>query len=65
MALDLEKKKQTYRRWYERNAEDFNEKRRKRYKSDPNYQARAKANAIAQKRKTRNGSSGTSGASGS
>lgn len=56
MSTDEEKAKKArarYKRWYEKNKEKFNEKRRERYANDPDYQKRVKRSSA--KTRKRNG----------
>ncbi len=53
MPVNLEKKKATHRRWYNRNSEEYNERRKSRYQDDPDYAEKARERARAYKARKR------------
>ena len=66
MPVDKKKKLRTFTRWYERNRDDYNAERRRRYREDAAYREEIKARARtykgtkAKKRKVNDGSDGDS-----
>lgn len=53
MAIDKDKKRLTFTRWYANHREEYNEQRRRRYQDDHDYREKQRKNAREYKRKQR------------